>query len=214
MARRSSALLSCLAAVMLASGCTQVVGGTALMPPAEGPYLNGMDVDELLLTTPELRDLTGAGLDLNGVPGMDSKQTVDDDLLVGSAPPECQFAFRESAIFGPDVKQFHKTSFQTPPKQALLSEAAAAYLDANTASRAFANITDLVKSCGATSSGYSYVYDWTADQQTLHAESFGDCGRIYRLQSTVVIEVTYCGYSSRVVPDLVATRIAAKVGTK
>jgi hypothetical protein len=184
------------------------------MAPAEGPYLNGLDVDELLLTTPELRDLTGAGLDLNGVPGMDSKQMVDDDLLVGSAPPECQFVFRESAIFGPDVKQFHKTSFQTPPKQALLSEAAAAYLDANTASRAFANITDLVKSCGATSSGYSYVYDWTADQQTLHAESFGDCGRIYRLQSTVLIEVTYCGYSSRVVPDLVATRIAAKVGTK
>ena len=182
------------------------------MAPAEGPYLNGMDVDELLLTTLELRDLTGAGLDLNAVPGMDSKQTVDDDLLVGSAPPECQFVFRESAIFGPDVKQFHKTSFQTPPKQALLSEAAAAYLDADTASRAFANITDLVKSCGATSSGY--VDDWTADQQTLRSESVGDCGRIYRLQSTVLIEVTYCGYSSRVVPDLVATRIAAKVGTK
>ena len=212
MARRSSALLSCLAAVMLASGCTQVVGGTALMPPAEGPYLNGMDVDELLLTTPELRDLTGAGLDLNGVPGMDSKQTVDDDLLVGSAPPECQFVFRESAIFGPDLKQFHKTSFQTPPRRALLSEAAAAYLDADTALGAFDNITDLVKSCGATSSGY--VYDWTADQQTVRAEGSGNCGRIYRLQSTVLIEVTYCGYSSRVVPDLVATRIAARVGTK
>jgi hypothetical protein len=207
--------LACLcvtAAVTLASGCTHVVGGTALMPPAEGPYLDGMDVDALLLTTAELRDLTGAGLDLNGVPGMDSRQTVDDDLLVGSAPPECRFVFRESAIFGPDVKQFHKTSFQTPPKQALLSEAAAAYLDADTALRAFGNVTDLVKSCGATRSGY--VYDWTADQQTLHAESFGDCGRIYRLQSTVLIEVTYCGYRSHVVPDLVATRIAARVGTK
>jgi hypothetical protein len=198
----------------LAGGCTHVVGGTALMPPAEGPYLNGMDVDELLLTTPELRDLTGAGPDLNGVPGMDSKQTVDDDLLVDSAPPECQFVFRESAVFGPDLKQFHKTSFQTPPKHALLSEAAAAYLDVDTAQHAFDNITDLVKACGATSSGYGYVSDWTADQQTLRSEGLGGCGRIYRLQSTVLIEVTYCGYSSGVVPDLVATRIAAKVGTK
>ena len=107
MARRSSALLSCLAAVTLASGCTDVVGGVASMPPTEGPYLDGMDVDELLLTTPEMRDLTGAGLDLNGVPGMDSKYTVDDELLVESAPPECQFVFRESSVFGPDVKQFH-----------------------------------------------------------------------------------------------------------
>jgi PknH-like extracellular domain len=206
------AYLCITAALTLVSGCTHIVGGIALMPPAEGPYLNGMDVDRLLLTTAELRDLTGAGLDLNGVPGMDSKQTVDDDLLVGSAPPECRFVFLESAIFGPDVKQFHKTSFQTPPKQALLSEAAAAYLDADTALRAFGNITELVKSCGATSSGY--VYDWTADQETLRAESFGNCGRIYRLQSTVLVEVTYCGYSSRVVPDLVATRIAARVGPK
>jgi hypothetical protein len=195
----------------LASGCLHVVSGLPLMPPAEGPYLNGMDVDDLLLTTPEMRDLTGAGLDLNGVPGMDSKQTVDDELLVESAPPECQFVFRESTIFGPDVKQFHKTSFQTPPKQALLSEAAAAYVDADTALRAFDNVTELVKACGASSSGYAYVYDWTADPQTLRAESLGDCGRIYRLESTVLIEVTYCGYSTRVVPDLVAARIAARV---
>jgi PknH-like extracellular domain len=185
-----------------------------LMPPAEGPYLGGMDVDELLLTTPEMRDLTGAGPELNGVPGMDSKQTVDDELLVDTAPPECQFVFRESRIFGPDVKQFHKTSFQTPPKQALLSEAAAAYVDADTALRAFSNITDLVKACGATSSGDAFVYDWTADAQTVHAEGLGDCGRIYRLQSTVLIEVTYCGYSTRVIPDLVAVRIAARVGTR
>lgn len=181
------------------------------MPPAEGPYLGGMDVDDLLLTTPELRDLTGAGLDLNGVPGMDSKQTVDDELLVGAAPPECQFVFRESAIFGPDVKQFHKTSFQTPPKQALLSEAAAAYLDTDTARRTFDNVTGLVKSCGDTGSGY--VYDWTADPHTVRAESLNDCGRIYRLESTVLIEVTYCGYS-QVVPNLVATRIASRVSPR
>jgi PknH-like extracellular domain len=214
MARRGSLLISCLAAVTLATSCTRMVGGVPLMPPTEGPYLDGMDVDQLLLTTAEMRDLTGAGTDLNGVPGMDSKQTVDDELLVDAAPPECQFVFRESMIFGPDVKQFHKTSFQTPPKQALLSEAAAAYVDANTALRAFNNITDQVKACGATSSGDAYVFDWTADAQTVRAESLGDCGRIYQLQSTVLIEVTYCGYSSHVIPDLVAARIAARVGTK
>jgi PknH-like extracellular domain len=214
MARRSSSLVGCLAAVTLASGCAHVVGGTPLMPPTGTPYLDGMDVDELLLSTAEMRDLTGAGRDLNGVPGMDSTQTVDDELLVDSAPPECQFVFRESMIFGPDVKQFHKTSFQTPPKHALLSEAAAAYTDSDTALRAFDNVADLVKACGATGSGYAYVYDWTADPQTVRADSLGDCGRIYRRQSTVLIEVTYCGYTSHVVPDLVATRIAARVGTK
>jgi PknH-like extracellular domain len=214
MARRSSVLVSCLAAVTLASGCAHVVTGTPLMPPAEGPYLDGMDVNKLLLTTTEMRDLTGAGSDLNGVPGMDSTQTVDDELLVDSAPPECQFVFRESTIFGPDVKQFHKTSFQTPPNRALLSEAAAAYVDANTARRAFDNVENLVKACGATGSGYAYVYDWTADPRTVRADGLGDCGRIYRLQSTVLIEVTYCGYSTHVVPDLVATRIAARVGTR
>jgi hypothetical protein len=213
MARRSSVLLCCLAAAALAGGCARVVGGIAAMPPTEGPYLHGMDVDDLLLTTPEMRDLTGAGPDLNGVPGMDSKYTVDDELLIGAAPPECQFVFLESMVFGPDVKQFHKTSFQTPPKSALLSEAAAAYIDAPTARRAFDNVANLVKACGEIPSGASYVYDWTADGQTLRADGLGDCGRVYRVEATVLIEVTYCGYS-HVVPDLVATRIAARVGAR
>lgn len=213
MSRRSSALLSCLAAATLAAGCAHVVGGVPTMPPTEGPYLHGMDVDDLLLTTAEMRDITGAGLDLNGIPGMDSKFTVDDELLVAAAPPECAFVFRESVVFGPDVKQFHKTSFQTPPKSALLSEAAAAYTDAPTARRAFDNVAGLVKSCADAPSGYSYVYDWSADEQTVRAESVGDCGRIYRVEATVLIEVTYCGYS-HVVPDLVAARIAGRVGTR
>ncbi|HEY7054110.1 MAG TPA: sensor domain-containing protein [Mycobacterium sp.] len=213
MARRSSALLSLLAATTVASGCAHVVDGIAAMSPTEGPYLGGMEVDQLLLTTPELRDITGAGLDLNGVPGMDSISPVDNDLLVHAAPPECQFVFRESAIFGPDVKQFHKTSFQTPSKSELLSEAAAAYVDTDTASRAFGNVEQLVKDCGASSSGSSYVYKWTAEPQTVHAESIGDCGRIYRLAATVLIEVTYCGYT-HVVPDVVADRIAARAGAR
>jgi hypothetical protein len=180
------------------------------MPPAQGLYLDGMDVNQLLLTTPELRDLTGAGLDLNGVPGMDSIQMVDNELVVDSAPPECRFVFLESQTFGPDVKQFHKTSFQTPPKSALISEAAAAYVDADTAHRAFDNVTELVKTCGDSASGYAYVYEYTADPAAVHAQSIGDCGRIYRLAVTVLVEVTYCGYS-HVVPDLVASRISSRV---
>ncbi len=183
------------------------------MPPMEWPYLDGLDVDDLLLTTAEMRDLTGAGLDLNGVPGMDSKWTVDDELLVGAAPPQCQFVFRESQIFGPDVKQFHKTSFQTPPDSAMLSEAAAAYVDGATARRVFDNVSNLVKACGDTPSGYGYVYEWTTDGQTLWSESLCDCGRIYRLEDNVLIEVTYSGYS-HVVPDLVTTRIASRVGPR
>jgi PknH-like extracellular domain len=183
------------------------------MPPAEGPYLGGMDVDELLLTTAEMRDLTGAGLDLSGVPGMDSIQTVDNLLLVDSAPPECRFVFLESQTFGPDVKQFHKTTFQTPPKSELLSEAAAAYVDADTARRAFDNVADLVKGCGESTSGYAYVYDWSVAPQIVNAQSIGDCGRIYRLEATVLIEVTYCGYT-HVIPDLLAARIAARVRTR
>jgi hypothetical protein len=206
-------LLSILAAAAVAGGCVRVVDGTAYMPPTEGPYLNGLDVDELLLTTEELRDLTGAGLDLNGVPGMDSISTVDDRLLVDSVPTECQFILLESLTFGPDVKQFHKTSFQTPPKQAMLSEAAAAYIDPDTARRAFDSVEELVKTCAASASGYPYVYDYTAEPDVVSAESVGDCGRVYRLEVPVLVEVTYCGYS-HVVPGLLASRIASRVHPK
>jgi hypothetical protein len=221
MARRGSVLLrfprtraavQVLAGVLLVGGCTQITGGVAMMPPGEDPWLDGMDVDALLLSTPEMRDVTGAGTDLNGIPGMDSKYTVDNELLVETAPPDCRFVFRESQVFGPDVKQFHKTSFQWPPKSALLSEAAAAYVDTATSRRAFDNVTALVKSCAEAPGGTGFVYDWHTDSQTLRAES-GDCGRIYRVQSTVLVEVTYCGYS-HVVPDVVASRIAAKVGAR
>ena len=208
MARRSSALLACLA-VTLASGCTQVVDGTASSPPTGRPYINGINVDNLLLTTEELRDITGAGLDLSDVPGMDSTQPVDDELLVDHAPPECQFVFRETQTFR-GVVQFHKTSFQTPPKSALLSEAAAAYDNADAARGAFTRVGDLITACGERTSGATYVATWTADADAVRAESAGDCGRIYRLAKTVLVEVTYCGYS-HVVPDLVATRIASRV---
>src|SRR4051812_24770990 len=115
MTRRRWPLLGVVAALLLVPARSTVIDGVASMPATGTLYLGGLDVDELLLSTAELRDITGAGLDLTGVPGMDSRKTVDDELLVKASPPDCQFVFRESLIFGPDIKQFHKTSFQTPP---------------------------------------------------------------------------------------------------
>ena len=208
MALRSGALLGCLA-VTLAGGCTHVVDGVASFPPAGRPYLNGISVDDLLLTTEELRDLTGAGLDLSDVPGMDSTQPVDNDFLLDTAPRECQFVYRESETFR-GVVQFHKTSFQTPPKSELLSEAAAAYIDPDAAGGAFTHVSDLITGCGESTSGSRYVATWTANGDVVRARDSGDCGRIYRLAKTVLVEVTYCGYT-HVIPDLVASRIASRV---
>ena len=206
-----SRLLGCLA-VFSVAGCTAVVDGTAMMPPAETPWLGGMDVDELLLSAAELRDITGKGLDLTGVPGMDSRKTVDDELLAEGAPRECQFVFLESEIFGGDeLKQFHKTSFQTPTDSALLSEAAAAYADAGTARHAFDNVVTMVSGCRAASLATLFVGQYSVEGDTLRVQTGPDCGRIYRVRSSVLIEVTYCGYSE-VVPNVVTNRIATRVG--
>ena len=210
MTRRRWSLLCVPTALLIATGCSTVIDGVPAMPPAETLYLGGLDVDELLLSTDELRDITGAGPELNGVPGMDSKKAVDDELLVKSSPPDCRFVFRESLIFGPEVKQFHKTSFQTPPESALLSEAAAAYLDADTARGAFDNVASMVMSCANTIYASMFVGEWTIDGDTISTRTARSCGRIYRPKSNVLIEVTYCGYSE-VVPNLVVTRIASRV---
>jgi hypothetical protein len=210
MRRRRGPLRGCVAAAILATGCAHTVGGTPLMPATEGARYGTTDVDEVLLTTPELREITGAGSDMTAVPGMDSKKTVDDENLVESAPPECRFVFRESVIFGPDVEQFHKTSFQTPPQSALMSEAAAAYLNADAARRAYNNVANMVVTCGNSVFASTFVGQWTANQQNLHTRTAGSCGRIYRVEATVLIEVTYCGYAESV-PEAVVKRLAAKV---
>lgn len=169
-----------------------------------------MDVNELLLTTAELRDITGAGLELTAIPGMDSSRTVDDEHLMDITPVECQFLHRESVIFGSDLNQFRKTTFQSPPKSALLSEAVAAYDDTQKARSAFDNLVDGVTSCDKAVLAAMFVGEWVLAEGNLHLRTGGDCGRIYRVASTVLIEVTYCGYSE-VVPNLVVNRIASRV---
>lgn len=204
-------LIAILAALVLATGCSTVIDGVAEMPATETPYLDGLDVDDLLLDAEELRDITGSGLDLTQIPGMDSKQQVDDEPLVTTAPPECQYVYRETLVFGPDVKQFHKTSFQTPTDSAILSEGAAAYADGDAARAAFDNLANLVAAC-ATNPTYaaSYIGDWTLEADSIRTRNARSCGRVYVLRANVLIEVTYCGYSE-VVPNLVADRIASRV---
>ncbi|MBV9640768.1 MAG: sensor domain-containing protein [Mycobacteriaceae bacterium] len=214
MTRTSAAVLSLVAATIVSAGCAHVIGGTPALPATVTSHHNHtVDVDSVLLTTPELRGLTGAGPELTKVPGMDATTPVDEDNLVQLAPPECQFVFRESLIFGPDIDQFHKTGFQAPPRAALLTEGAAVYADADTARRAFDNVANMVMTCGNTTFASMFVGQWTADDTTLRTRTVGSCGRVYRIESAVLIEVTYCGYPAAV-PEEVAKQMAAKVAPR
>jgi PknH-like extracellular domain len=210
MTRMGRPLLSLLAATALTAGCAHVVAGTPALPASVSPGHNQtVNVDNVLLTTPELREVTGAGSEMTAVPGMDSTGTVDEENLVQLAPPECQFLFRESLIFGSDFEQFHKRSFQTPPQSAILSEGAAVYADPDTARRAYNTVANMVMNCGNTTFASMFVGQWTADDTTLRTRTAGSCGRVYRLESAVLIEVTYCGYPAAI-PEEVAKQMAAK----
>ena len=114
---------------------------------------------------------------------------------------------REEA--GPDVEEFHKTTFQDPPDGALISEGAAAYRDADTARRAFGALVSTVGDCARGASGQLLVGDWTAKANSLHLAP-GGCGRDYRVASVAMLEVTFCGFPQSV-SDIVMTNIAAKI---
>ena len=77
----------------------------------------GVDVDEVLLDQPGMRAITGAGDDLTIIPTMDGTSPVDVDSLADEVPPQCRFVFAETATFGSDIEQFHKTTFQDPPEE-------------------------------------------------------------------------------------------------
>ncbi len=48
---------------------------------------------------------------------MDGKFPVDIDALAETTPPpQCQWVFAETQTFGSEVEEFHKTTFQNPPK--------------------------------------------------------------------------------------------------
>ncbi|MDT5147531.1 MAG: hypothetical protein QOC58_2176 [Mycobacterium sp.] len=209
MAKRAGPVLLC-GAVLLSAACTRVVDGTAL--PGFGAArkgVHGVNVDTILLDQPRMRAITGAGEHLSIIPSMDGTNPVDIDALADATPRECRFLFAETATFGPDVEEFHKTTFQDPPDGALISEGAATYRDDDTARHALGGLVSAVGGCAGGSSGQSLVGDWNADARSLHMGP-GGCGRDYRLMSVAMVEVTFCGFPQSV-SDIVMTNIAANV---
>jgi hypothetical protein len=209
MARSTRPLLLC-AAALLVGACARVVDGTAVAGPGAAPRgVNGVNVDQILLDQSRMRAITGAGEHLTMIPTMDGTYPVDIKDLADNAPRACRFIFAETATFGPDVQEFHKTTFQDPPEGALISEGAAAYRDVDTARSAFKSLVTTVEDCEASSAGQLYVGEWKADTASLHIRP-GGCGRDYRVLSVALLEVTFCGFPPSV-SDIVMTNIAANV---
>ncbi|MDT5257812.1 MAG: hypothetical protein QOD10_2892 [Mycobacterium sp.] len=209
MAGLTRSVLLC-GAVLLTAACTRVVDGTAL--PGFGPGakgVNGVNVDQILLEQPRMGAITGAGEHLTIIPTMDGRSPVDIEELAQTAPQPCRFIYAETATFGPQVEEFHKTTFQDPPDGALISEGAAAYRDAGTARRAFDALVGTVRECAASTQGQLYIGRWKTDADSLHMRP-GRCGRDYRVLSVALLEVTYCGFPPSV-SDIVMTNIAAKL---
>ena len=203
--------LACCAATLL-TGCAQwVVAGAPLRAAGEPPYQppGVVDVDQVLLGQDQMRAITGTGQDLTIIPSMDGKSPVDNEVLADSVPPECRFVFEETAAFGTGFEDFHKTSFQSPPHSALISEGAAAYRDAATARRAFDALSATVARCADSSYGTLLVGDVEAGAETV-ATRPGACGRDYRLKGQVLVEVTFCAFPDSV-PEIVMTNILSRI---
>ncbi len=202
--------LACCAAATLLTGCTQWVAGAPLRAEGEPPYQapGVVDVDQVLLGQDQMRAITGTGEDLTIIPSMDSKSPVDIEDLANSVPPECRFVFAETATFGTDVEDFHKTTFQSPPR-VLISEGAAAYRDSATARRVFDTLSAAAARCADSSDGALLVGDVNAGTDTLRTRP-GACGRDYRLKGPVVVEVTFCGLGDAV-SDIVMTNILKRI---
>jgi hypothetical protein len=204
--------LACCAAATLLTGCAQwVVAGAPLRAAGEPPYQPAgvVDVDQVLLGQDKMRAITGTGQDLTIIPSMDGKSPVDVEELADSVPPECRFVFAETATFGTDFEDFHKTSFQSPPRGALISEGAAAYRDAAGARQAFDALSATVARCADSSYGAMLIGEVDAGAETMRIRP-GECGRDYRLKGPVVVEVTFCGLADSV-SDIVMTNILKRI---
>lgn len=197
-------------AVALTAACTRVVDGSAAAQfGATRHAVQGVSVDAILLDQTRMRAITGAGEHLSIIPSMDGTNPVDIDALADTAPRECRFIYAETATFGADFEQFHKTTYQDPPDGALISEGAAAYPNVDTARHAFASLVGTVEACANGSGGQLYVGDWNADATSLRLRP-GGCGREYQVLSVALLEVTSCGFAQSV-SDIVMTNIAANV---
>jgi hypothetical protein len=209
----AAARLAVLSAVtLLAAGCAQTIQGSATRaaPGIDDESHSPVDVESVMLDQAQMRAITGADESLTIVPSMDGKIPVDVSDLMNGTPQECQWYFAETQTFGPEVEEFHKTTFQNPPDGGLISEGAAAYRDPETARHAFADLVGRVYDCGSTELGSTFIGEWTADADTLRMRSAGTCGRDYRIKNVVLAEVSFCSFPESV-PDIVMTNIMDKV---
>lgn len=208
---RGVRMLSRCAMALAAAGCASQVAGTAVLAPGERPGpLPPLDVGELMLDLSRMRGITGGGEQLNIIPSMDGRYPVDVDLLAEQAPPECRFLFAETATFGTDLADFHKTTYQDPPVGGIISQGAAAYRDPPAARRALDALIRTMDDCAQTPFGRAYVGDASAGADSLRMRPGNDCGRDYRVKSVVLVEVTFCGFPDSV-PELVMTNLLAGV---
>ena len=200
------------AAAFLTAGCSQIVSGQAVrsLPGVDDDSRSPVDVELLMLDQSQMRAITGTGDDLTIIPSMDGKSPVDIDQLAKTAPPQCQWIFEETQTFGQDIEEFHKTTFQNPPKGGLISEGAAAYRDPATARRAFDGLVALIDGCDSTALGPMFVGEWHPTPDSVQMRPGNGCGRNYRVKTVVLVEVTSCAFPESV-PDIVMTNILAKV---
>lgn len=203
--------LCCWAVAVAATGCAQWTDGAPLRALTEPPYQppGVVDVDAVLLSQAQMQSITGGGTDLTIIPSMDGKVPVDIEGLATSVPAACRFVFAENAVFGPDVEDFHKTSFQDPPRAALISQGAAAYGDVVSARQAFDALSDTVGRCADGPDGALLVGEVTGDAQALSIRP-GSCGRDYRLKAAVLVEVTFCAFPESV-PQIVMANILSRI---
>lgn len=214
MTGRAFAPLLCAMAILV-PGCSQTLDGTAVrsVPGIDEDSRSPVDVDTVLLDRAQMQAVTGAGEHLTAIPGTDSKVPVDFDVMPGlvpeDVPRQCEWVYAETQVFGSELEEFGKSTYQNPPDGGLISQAAAGYRDPATARRAFDTIVERVQGCGATSSGAAMVGDVSTTTDSVQTR-LGNCGRDYRVKSVVLVEVTFCAFSASV-PDIVMTNILANV---
>ena len=181
-------------ALTVMTGCARMVGGTALAPVAPSITTPAVDVGRIMLDPSRVRALLGADEQLTVIPTMDSATPVDLEDLAAAVPEPCRFTVADTAVFGTSFTHFHKTTYQYPPKAALLSQAAALYPDPESARRALDALVSKVSACAKSSAGPDLVTDWSADDGFVHTRA-ATCGRAYQIKSAVLLEVTYCGFT-------------------
>ncbi len=206
-------VLTCSATLVLLTGCTRVVAGSAALPYTETPgpqVILAADADALMLDLAGMRAVTGAGDALTAIPSMDGKYPVDIDVLANGVSPPCQFIFAETQTFSSDVADFHKTTYQRPPGAGLISQAAAVYRDPQTARAAFDSLTERANACAKSSAGPIFVGYVASGEDSLQMRPARTCGRDYQLKSAVMVEVTFCEFPESV-PGIVMTNILSRV---